>query len=30
MMDLLIIYEDGRRERMQHAVPFVLGRGIEC
>ena len=30
MMDLLIIYEDGRRERMQHAVPFILGRGIEC
>lgn len=30
MMDLLIVYEDGRRERMQHAVPFVLGRGIEC
>lgn len=30
MMDLLIIYEDGRRERMQHTVPFVLGRGIEC
>jgi pilus assembly protein CpaF len=30
MMDLLIIYEDGRRERMQHAVPFTLGRGSEC
>ena len=30
MMDLLIVYEDGRRERKQHAVPFVLGRGIEC
>jgi len=30
MMDLLIIYEDGRRERMQQKVPFTLGRGIEC
>lgn len=30
MMDLLIVYEDGRRERMRHAVPFTLGRGIEC
>jgi len=30
MMDLLIVYEDGRRERMQHTVPFTLGRGIEC
>ena len=30
MMDLLITYEDGRRERMQHTVPFTLGRGIEC
>lgn len=30
MMDLLIVYEDGRRERMQQTVPFTLGRGIEC
>lgn len=30
MMDLLIVYEDGRRERMRHTVPFTLGRGIEC
>lgn len=30
MMNLLIIYEDGRRERMRQAVPFTLGRGIEC
>lgn len=30
MMDLLIVYEDGRRERMQKTVPFTLGRGIEC
>lgn len=30
MMNLLIVYEDGRKERMQHSVPFTLGRGIEC
>ena len=30
MMDLQITYEDGRRERMKHTVPFTLGRGIEC
>jgi len=30
MMDLLIIYEDGRRERTQHTVPFTVGRGLEC
>lgn len=30
MMDLLIVYEDGRRERVQHDVPFTLGRGVEC
>lgn len=30
MIDLLIVYEDGRRERMQHTVPFTLGRGVEC
>lgn len=30
MMDLLIVYEDGRRERIRQSLPFVLGRGIEC
>lgn len=30
IMDLLIVYEDGRRERMQHKVPFTLGRSTEC
>lgn len=30
MMDLLIVYEDGRKERVQQAVPFTLGRGVEC
>lgn len=30
MMDLLIVYEDGRRERIQQALPFTLGRSSEC
>ena len=30
MMDLLIVYEDGRREKMQQKVPFTLGRSTEC
>lgn len=30
MMDLLIVYEDGRRERMQQTIPFTLGRSTEC
>ncbi len=30
MMDLLIVYEDGRKERIKQTVPFTLGRGAEC
>lgn len=30
MIDLLIVYEDGRKERLQQPVPFTLGRGAEC
>ena len=30
MIDLHIIYEDGRKQRLQQAVPFVIGRGMEC
>lgn len=30
MIDLLIIYEDGRKERFKQTVPFTLGRGVDC
>jgi len=30
MIELLIIYEDGRKERFKQAVPFTLGRGVDC
>lgn len=30
MMDLLIVYEDGHRERLQQKTPFTLGRDKEC
>jgi pilus assembly protein CpaF len=30
MIDLLIVYEDGRKERFKQSVPFTLGRGPEC
>jgi len=30
MIDLIVVYEDGRKERFQQAVPFTLGRGAEC
>lgn len=30
MIDLILVYEDGRKERLQQTVPFTLGRGAEC